>query len=92
MNEDIGRIRAEQPLPEKIPPPTPLGYSLPVLLQLRQIDLTKELLRALPAVFGGKLPPPFPPEPRPQTAEQRIRDEQETNNVLDALRQMGFSA
>jgi hypothetical protein len=90
MNEEIGRQLAEQPQSNKWEPPTPLGYSLPVLLQLRQIDLTKEVLRVLPAIFGGKLPPPIPPEPRPQTAAQRIRDAIETRNVLDALTQLGI--
>jgi hypothetical protein len=90
MNEDVGRMRAEQPMPEDIPPPTPHGYSFPVLLQLRVIDLQKEILRALPAIFGGKLGPPFPPEPRPMTAEMRFRDQRETKNVHSVLAQMGI--
>ncbi|WP_280389795.1 hypothetical protein [Nocardia wallacei] len=88
MNDELGFERAQRPLPEHFEPPTPLGYSLPVLLQLRQIDLTKELLRVLPAVFGGKLPPPFPPEPRPQTAEQKFRDRLEHINVQDAVNEI----
>jgi len=85
MDEEIGRARAEMPRPDLGQPPTPLGYSLPVLLMLRQIDLTKELLRVIPASFSRKLPPPMPPEPRPQTAEERIRDEIETLNLHSAV-------
>lgn len=85
MNPEIGAERAKQPLPDEFPPPTPYGYSLSILLQLRQIDLLKELMRVIPASFSGKLPPPMQPEPRPMTAEMRIRDEQETKNVYDAL-------
>lgn len=83
-------MRAQQPLPDTFPPPTPLGYSLEVLLLLRQIDLMKEQMRAFAAGLGGKLPPPIPPEPRPMTAEQRIRDAQETQNVYAALEAMGI--
>ncbi|CRY84377.1 hypothetical protein SAMN05421776_12327 [Nocardia farcinica] len=90
MNEELGRELAKQPLPEEIPPPSPLGYTLEALLLLRVIDLLKEQMRAYAAGLGGKLPPPFPPERRPMTAEQRIRDEQETQNVVSALRAMGI--
>lgn len=60
-----------------------------ILLQLRQIDLMKEQMRAYAAGLSGKLPPPMQPEPRPMTAEMRIRDEQETKNVYDALAALG---
>ncbi|WP_041560284.1 hypothetical protein [Nocardia farcinica] len=90
MNEELGRELAKQPLPEEIPPPSPLGYTLEALLLLRVIDLLKEQMRAYAAGLGGKLPPPFPPERRPMTAEQRIRDEQETQNVVSALKAMGI--
>ncbi len=85
MDEEIGYARAMQDRPEKAGPISPLGYSLPVLLQLRQIDLLKELMRVTASVFSGKLPPPIRPEPRPQTAEERIRDELETLNVKNAV-------
>ncbi|WP_280357070.1 hypothetical protein [Nocardia otitidiscaviarum] len=91
MDEDLGRERAKHPLPEEHPPLSPEGYSLEVLLLLRQIDLLKELMRVIPASFSGKLPPPFPPEPRPQTAEMRFRDQQDTRNVLEALRTLGIT-
>ncbi|MBF6358204.1 hypothetical protein IU449_27280 [Nocardia higoensis] len=91
MDEDLGRERAKQPLSDKAEPPTPLGYTLEVLLLLRIIDLLKEQMRAYAAGLGGKLPPPFPPEPRPMTAEQRIRDELETRNVYAGLRAMGIN-
>lgn len=81
----IGAERAKHPLPDEYPPPTPLGYSLPVLLMLRQIDLLKELMRVIPASFSGKLPPPMPPEPRPQTAEQRIREQIENEQLHAAV-------
>lgn len=85
MDEEIGRARAMQPRPETRGPISPAGYSLPVLLQLRVIDLLKEVMRVIPASFSGKMPPPFPPEPRPQTAEERIRDEIETLNLNSAI-------
>lgn len=92
MDPEVGRWRAEQPVSDEAPPPpTPLGYSFPVLLQLKQIDLLKEVLRVLPAVFGGKLAPPYPREPRPVTAEQLIREERETQNVLSALDMLGIT-
>lgn len=90
MDEEIGRERAAKPLSKDRAKLSPYGYSLPILLQLRQIDLLKELMRVIPASFSGKMPPPFPPEPRPQTAEQRIRDEMDTENVRDALAAMGI--
>ncbi|MGW5520002.1 hypothetical protein [Nocardia africana] len=90
MDEEIGWERAQQPQPDgPIEPPTPHGYTLTHYLLLRSIDLQKELLRMLPAVFGGKLGPPLPPEPRPQTAEQRFRDRIETLAVYDALTNLG---
>lgn len=91
MNPEIGAERAKQPAvdPGELPAPTPLGYSFETLLMLRLIDLTKELLRVIPASFSGKLPPAMPPEPRPQTAEQRIRDAQATANVHSALEGFG---
>lgn len=85
MDEEIGRARAMQPRSEVTAPISPLGYSLPVLLQLRIIDLLKELMRVIPGSLTGKLPARMPPEPRPQTAEERIRDELETLNVLNAV-------
>jgi hypothetical protein len=90
MDEELGWERAQKPLPDSVSEaPTPLGYSLPVLLMLRQIDLQKELLRILPAVFGGKLGPPLPPEPRPQTAEQRFRDIKDKIETYDAIAALG---
>jgi hypothetical protein len=89
MDEEIGRQRAAQPEPKTRAPLSPQGYSLQILLQLKVIDLLKELMRVIPASFSGKMPPPFPPEPRPVTAEQLIRDAMETANVHDVLRQMG---
>ncbi|WP_043654334.1 hypothetical protein [Nocardia thailandica] len=85
MDEEIGYERAQQPLPETRERIAPQGYSMSILLQLRQIDLLKELMRLLPAVFGGKLPPPFPPEPRPQTAEQYFREVIEKIELTDAV-------
>ncbi|WP_280412535.1 hypothetical protein [Nocardia asiatica] len=87
MDPVIGWERAQQPRPEnaEIQAPTPEGYSLEVLLQLRLIDYVKELIRVMPAIFGGRLPPPMRPEPRPMTAEDRIREELETQQVYDAV-------
>ncbi|MFC4128923.1 hypothetical protein [Nocardia rhizosphaerae] len=85
MDEEIGWARAQQPVSEKRAPIAPQGYSLEVLTMIRQSELLKEIIRALPAVFGGKLPPPFPPEPRPQTAEQRFRDAIERIELTDAV-------
>lgn len=89
MDPEVGRYRAEQPLPEEFPPPTPLGYSRSVMLQLDIIDLLKEILRVLPAIFGGKLPPPFPRAPRPVTAEMLIRDERDKQEVMNVLEMLG---
>ncbi|MFF4027009.1 hypothetical protein ACFYY5_29590 [Nocardia elegans] len=90
MDEEIGWERAQQPQPDgAVEPPTPHGYTLTHYLLLRSIDLQKELLRILPAVFGGKLGPPLPPEPRPQTAEQRIRHKREQIETYDAIRALG---
>ncbi len=89
MDEEIGWERAQKPLSKTSAPLTPQGYSTPILLQLKIIDLLKELMRVIPASFSGKMPPPFPPEPRPETAEQRFRDRIETNEVIDVLRRMG---
>jgi hypothetical protein len=85
MDEQVGWARAQQERPKHPEPLAPQGYSLEVLTMIRQNDLLKEVLRALPAVFGGKLPPPFPPEPRPQTAEQRFRDAIEKIELTDAV-------
>ncbi|MFD6400825.1 hypothetical protein [Nocardia sp. NPDC060249] len=85
MDEEVGWARAQKERPEKPEPLAPQGYSLEVLTMIRQNDLLKEVLRVLPAVFGGKLPPPFPPEPRPQTAEQRFRDAIEKIELTDAV-------
>ncbi|MFE7745376.1 hypothetical protein [Nocardia sp. NPDC057455] len=87
MDPIIGWERAQHPRPEseEFPAPTPEGYSLEVLLQLRLIDYIKELIRIMPAVFGGKLPPPMRPEPRPMTAEDRAREQLETQQVNDAV-------
>ncbi|WP_157115047.1 hypothetical protein [Nocardia niwae] len=87
MNPEIGWERAQQKRPEpgELPPPTPKGYSLEVLLMLKLIDYVKELIRVMPAVFSGKLPPPIKPEPRPMTAEDLFRDLQETQNVHEAV-------
>lgn len=71
-------------------PISPRGYSLEVLLALKQIDLLKELMRVIPASFSGKLPPPFPPEPRPQTAYQRMRDRMDQIEVHNALKELGI--
>ncbi|MFD3594268.1 hypothetical protein ACFWU5_16190 [Nocardia sp. NPDC058640] len=90
-DEHIGFQRAQQPEPAEKQPLSFVGYSLPVLLQLRQIDLLKEVLRVLPAVFSGKLPPPMPAEPRPQTAEQRAREKLDQISVRDALKNMGIN-
>jgi hypothetical protein len=89
MDEQIGWERAQRPVSETKTPVSPQGYSLGILLQLKVIDLMKELLRIIPASFSGTLPPPFPPEPRPQTAEQRFRDAIDTHNVNEALQAMG---
>ncbi len=85
MDEEIGWARAQRKLPDKPEPISPQGYSLEVLTLVRTNELIKELLRVLPAVFGGKLPPPFPPEPRPQSAEQRFRDAIEKIELTDAV-------
>lgn len=85
MDEEIGWHRAQRELPDRPEPLSPQGYSLEVLTLVRTNDLIKELLRILPAVFGGKLPPPFPPEPRPQPAEQRFRDAIEKIQLTDAV-------
>ena len=91
MDEEIGWERAQQPRPDgPVEPPTPHGYTLTHYLLLRSIDLQKELLRVLPAVFGGKLPPPLPPEPRPETAEQRIRKKLEVFETYEAIRALGI--
>ena len=75
---------------QEIPPISPRGYSLEVLLALKQIDLLKELMRVIPASFSGKLPPPFPPEPRPKTAYQRLRERMDQIEVAAALRELGI--
>ncbi|MFE5290331.1 hypothetical protein ACFRAQ_35725 [Nocardia sp. NPDC056611] len=95
MDEELAwqRIQAEGPEhgdQYKIPPLSPRGYSLEVLLALKQIDLLKELMRVIPASFSGKLPPPFPPEPRPQTAYQRMRDRMDQIEVHNALSELGI--
>ncbi|MFE2994079.1 hypothetical protein ACFXG4_03555 [Nocardia sp. NPDC059246] len=81
---------AEGDEPQEIPPISPRGYSLEVLLALKQIDLLKELMRVIPASFSGKLPPPFPPEPRPQTAYQRLRNRMDQIEVHNALKELGI--
>ncbi|MFC4373377.1 hypothetical protein ACFO5K_04635 [Nocardia halotolerans] len=91
MDERIGWERAQHPESDERRPLSPVGYSLPVLLQLRQLDLTKEVLRVLPAVFSGKMPPPMPAEPRPQPAEARFREKLDQISVIDALKQMGIN-
>lgn len=96
MDEELAwqRIQADDaaggPGPQEIPPISPRGYSLEVLLALKQIDLLKELMRVIPASFSGKLPPPFPPEPRPQTAYQRLRDRMDQIDVRNALNELGI--
>ncbi|WP_280465239.1 hypothetical protein [Nocardia brasiliensis] len=85
MNPEIGAQLAKQKRPEKFDPPTPQGYTLPILLQLKMIDLVKELMRLIPAVFSGKVPPPMKPEPRPMTAADLIRERAETEAVYEAL-------
>ena len=92
MNPEIGWERAQKPRTEvELGPPTPQGYSLSVLLQLRIIDLLKEQMRAYAAGLGGKLPPPMKPEPRPMTAEDIFRDRIETANVYEALANLGVT-
>ncbi len=90
-DERIGFERAQQPLSDDRQPLSFVGYSLPVLLQLRQIDLTKELMRVIPGSFTGKLPPPMPAEPRPRTAEAIAREKLDQISVQAALRNLGIN-
>ncbi|MDH6282800.1 hypothetical protein [Prescottella agglutinans] len=91
MNEDVGELRAQVPLPERPVPISPLGYSLPVLLQLKMIDLQKDTIRAIGSAFGSKAMPPIPREQRPSTAEARARARQDRDDVNEALRQFGIT-
>ncbi|MEV4127155.1 hypothetical protein [Nocardia sp. NPDC049707] len=92
MDPEIGWERAQKPRPDEVAgPPTPQGYSLSILLQLRMIDILKEQMRAYAAGLSGKLPPPFKPEPRPMTMEDIFRDRIETANVYEALANLGVT-
>lgn len=91
MNPEIGEMRAMQPLSDKPSPLAPLGYSLPVLLQLRMIDLQKDTIRAVASSFSSRPMPPIPREPRPSTAESQARARRDREEVNEALRAFGIT-
>ncbi|MDH6678452.1 hypothetical protein M2284_002655 [Rhodococcus sp. LBL1] len=90
MDDKVGEIRAQIPLSDTPGPLSPLGYSLPILLQLRMIDLQKDTIRTIGSAFGSKPMPPIPREPRPSTAEDRVRARMDRDEVNAALRQFGI--
>ncbi|MDH6283121.1 hypothetical protein [Prescottella agglutinans] len=90
MDDEVGEIRAQIPLPDKPGPISPFGYSLPILLQLRMIDLQKDTIRAIGSAMGSKPMPPIPREPRPSTAEDRARARIDRDEVNEALRAFGI--
>ncbi|MGV9617107.1 hypothetical protein [Nocardia xishanensis] len=94
MDPELGELRAQRDQhdggEEVEPQPlSPLHYDLPVLLALRHIDVTKELIRVVASVFAERPAAPLPPEPRPMTAEARARARADRDQVLDVLARLG---
>ncbi|WP_306358701.1 MULTISPECIES: hypothetical protein [unclassified Nocardia] len=56
-------------------PPTPVGYTLTNYLLLTLIDSVRSVSASVIAAAGVK-PPEMRPMPRPQTALDRVREEQ----------------
>lgn len=93
MDPEIGECRAREEVDEDAAPPplSPLHYDLPSLLMLRQIDITKELIRVIATVFGGAPGAPMTPEPRPTTAEAMARARLDRDQVRDVLTRLGVT-
>ncbi|MEV6321370.1 hypothetical protein AB0M45_09260 [Nocardia sp. NPDC051787] len=92
MDPELGerRAREEPPEDDAAPPPlAPLHYDLPALLMLRQIDVTKELIRTVASAFSTHAVPPLPPEPRPTTAEALARARADFDQIRDVLTRLG---
>ncbi|MBF6333320.1 hypothetical protein [Nocardia transvalensis] len=93
MDPDIGERRAREEIDEGAAPQplAPLHYDLSALLMLRQIDITKELIRVIASVFGDRPAAPLPPEPRPTTAEAMARAQRDRDQVRDVLTRLGVT-
>ncbi|MGW4769861.1 hypothetical protein ACWEO2_17675 [Nocardia sp. NPDC004278] len=91
MDPELGARRAQQERDEDAAPQplSPLHYDLSALLTLRQIDITKELIRVVASVFADTPAAPLPPEPRPTTAEAQARARADRDQVLDVLTRLG---
>lgn len=89
MDEELGEAWARLEREDvDSPPMSPEGYTPEIARLDRMIDLLKESMRVTAAVAGGKMPA-MPPEPRPETAEQRARRRFDREEVESVLARMG---
>ncbi|QOH59885.1 hypothetical protein [Rhodococcus rhodochrous] len=82
----LPEIGSEEDQAEPLPP-TPLGYSQSVYLQMATLEAIRSLDVTLRRVNGNNTPPPRP-LPRPVTALQQLereRDQAYVNNILARL-------
>ncbi|MCD2099532.1 hypothetical protein QNA24_30250 [Rhodococcus qingshengii] len=89
MDEELGEAWARVEREDvETPPMSPEGYTPEIARLDRLIDLIKESIRVSIAAAGGKANP-IPPEPRPETAEQRARKKFDREEVESVLAQLG---